>query len=268
MRINTNVSSMFTRNYLNQSSDKLNDVMERLASGSRINSAKDDAAGLAISTRMTSQISGMEVANRNVQDGISMLQTAEGGLETVTNILHRMRELAVQADNGTNSTSDITALDAEFDALTSEIDNIAGKTEFNGKKLLDGTLASVDLHIGQGSGDTMTVNLADATSGTLLAAGADITTDAQTAISTIDTALDLVSTARSGLGASMSRLEFTSDNLTSMGTNLSAARSRIADADMAKESSELTKQRILNQSSLAMLSQANQQPQSVLSLLG
>ena len=268
MRINTNISSQFTQMHLNNANDKLNQVMERLASGSRINSAKDDAAGLAISTRMTSQIRGMDVAARNAQDGISMLQTTEGGLATVNNILQRMRELAVQSDNGTNSSTDQAALQAEFAQLGAEIENISTTMDFNGISVFAGT--TVSLHIGSDSGDTMNVAIAAMDTAALGISTDDISTaaGAAAAITNLDSALQDISDERANLGASMNRLEFTIDNLNTMNTNLSAARSRIEDADMAKETSELTKQRILSQSGLAMLSQANQNPQMVLSLLG
>ena len=279
MYINTNISSIKTRFYLSGNQDELMKAQERLSSGMRINSAKDDAAGLAISSRMTTQIEGMSVAGRNAQDGISMLQTSEGGLSTVNNILQRMRELAVQANNGTNGASDVQALQNEIDALVSEVANISGSLDFNNIDLYagDGTPGSnvaqtITLHIGQGATETMTVLLGQMDTITLglnNAAGQalDLTTSASAAIAAIDTALQKVSDERAALGATMNRLEFTIDNLNTTSTNMSAARSRIEDADMAMETSNLTKQRILSQSSLAMLSQANENPSMVLSLL-
>jgi len=267
MIINTNVSSLKTRFNLGKTQQDLSSAMERLSSGKRINSAKDDAAGLAISTRMTSQVRGMDVAMRNAGDGISMLQTAEGALGSVSDILQRMRELAVQADNGTNSTSDKTALKGEFDQLASEIEHIAQSTSFNGVKLLNGTTATVTLHISDAATDTMTIGLDSIASASLFSGTMDISTDAQGAIGIIDTALDTVSSQRADLGSSMNRLGFAIDNLSVTRNNLTAARSRIEDADMAEEMSRLTRDRILSQSATSMLAQANQQPQLVLNLL-
>ncbi|QST02353.1 flagellin FliC (plasmid) [Pontibacillus sp. ALD_SL1] len=273
MYINTNINSQLTRVSMAETQDRLNNVMERLSSGLRINSAKDDAAGLAISTRMTSEISGMSIAARNAQDGISMLQTAEGGLSTVTSILQRMRELAIQSDNGTNSATDRAALQDEFAALGAEIENISTSSKFNGILLFDGDgsggAKTVTLHTGSGASDTMDVMLGQIDTTVLTIAADDISTSAgaQTALGTLDAALQIVSDERASLGASMNRLEFTINNLNTMGTNLSAARSRVLDADMAAESSNLTKEKILSQSSLQMLKQANSNPQMVLGLL-
>ena len=270
MFINTNVSSQVTQSYLNKANNQLGKVMEQLSSGKRINSAADDAAGLSIATRMSSQISGMDVAKRNANDGISMLQTAEGALGSVSNILQRMRELAVQANNGTYSATDKDALQAEFSQLNDEISTIAKNTSFNGNTLIDTAAGKAfTLHVGQGSGDTLTVTLnsADTAAGALATAALNIKTDAAGAIGALDTALDKVSGERANLGSYMNRLEFTIDNLTTNSNNLSAARSRVEDADMARVASELTKQQVLTQSGIAMLAQANQAPQSVLSLL-
>ena len=270
MFINTNISSLVSRSNLNKANSGLNDVMQQLSSGKRINSAKDDAAGLAIATRMQSRSNGMEVAMRNANDGISMIQTAESALGSVSNILQRMRELSVQANNGTNSSTDKSSIKAEMDQLVSEIGNIATKTEFNGVKLLDGTGTSVTLHIGNDSADTLAVSLSSATTTNLGVDTLDVTTatGAADAITAITTALDTVSSARAEFGAFQNRLEFTIDNLSSSRTNLEASRSRIEDADMAKASSEMAKNRVLVQSGVAMLSQANQSPQMVLQLLG
>jgi flagellin len=268
MIINTNVSSLVTRNNLRKTNDALEATMQKLSSGKRINSASDDAAGLAIATRMSSQITGMNTATRNANDGVSLLQTAESAMGSVSDILQRMRELAVQADNGTYSASDKTNLKAEFDQLTSEIDHISSNTSFNGVKLLDGSTASVTLHISDAATDTMGISLQNMTSASLFAgATLDISTDAQGALDAIDTALDTVSTGRATLGSYQNRLNFTVDNLSTASTNLTAARSRIEDADMAEESSEMTRNKILTQSSIAMLAQANQNPQQVLQLL-
>jgi len=267
MIINTNVSSLVTRNNLRKTNDALQATMQKLSSGKRINSASDDAAGLAIATRMSSQITGMNTATRNANDGMSLVQTAESAMGSVSDILQRMRELAVQADNGTYSASDKTNLKAEFDQLTSEIDHIASNTSFNGVKLLDGSTAAVTLHISDAATDTMTVGLQSMTSTALTITGLDISTNAQAALTAIDGALDSVSTGRATLGSYQNRLGFTVDNLSTASTNLTSARSRIEDADMAAESSEMTRNKILSQSSIAMLAQANQNPQQVLQLL-
>ena len=270
MIINTNISSLVSRSNLNKANNNLNDVMQQLSSGKRINSAKDDAAGLAIATRMQSRSNGMEVAMRNANDGISMIQTAESALGSVSNILQRMRELAVQANNGTNSATDKTSIQSEIDQLVAEIGNIATKTEFNGVKLLDGSQANVTLHIGNEAGDTLDVALSNATAATLGVDALDVETNGTTtaaAITAITAALDDVSTARAEFGAFQNRLEFTIDNLSSGRTNLEASRSRIEDADMAKASSDMAKNKVLVQSGVAMLSQANQSPQMVLQLL-
>jgi flagellin len=267
MYINTNYNSLVSRGYLSSTNKDLTKTMERLSSGKRINGASDDAAGLAISTRMTAQIRGMDVATRNAQDGISMIQTAESAMGSVSDILQRMRELAVQADNGTYAASDVASMQGEFDALLSEIDHIAETTSFNGINLIASGGASVTLHISDKFDDTLTVDFAAMDTTTLSITGLALSGNAQTVIDTIDTALDTVSTERGNLGASINRLDFVVDNLVSAKNNTSASRSRIEDADMAAEMSELTKQQILQQSTMAMLSRANSQPQGVLSLL-
>lgn len=283
MNINTNISSIVTRSYLSQNQASLEGAMERLSSGKRINSAADDAAGLAIASRMTTTVIGKEVATRNANDGISLIQTAESALGSISNILQRMRELAVQADNGTNSASDKASLQAEITQLLSEIQNTATKTSFNGISLLDGTTPNVTLHVGNGAADTLSFSIGD--NQTTALGHAELTLDAldvtgttnvittgsangaQDAILAIDAALDQVSAKRAEFGALQNRLEFTVDNLTSSKSNTEAARSRIEDADMAAETSNMTKQRVLVQSAIAMLSQANQSPQMVLQLL-
>jgi len=267
MIINTNVSSLITRNNLRKTNDALQATMQKLSSGKRINSASDDAAGLAIATRMSSQITGMDTATRNANDGVSLLQTAESAMGSVSDILQRMRELAVQADNGTYSSGDKTNLQAEFSQLTKEIDHIATNTSFNGVKLLDGSTASVTLHISDAASDTMGIDLQNMSTASLSIGSLDISSDAQGALTAIDTALDTVSTGRATLGSYQNRLGFTVDNLSTASTNLTSARSRIEDADMAAESAEMTRNKILSQSSIAMLAQANQNPQQVLQLL-
>jgi flagellin len=252
--------------------------MQRLSSGLRINSAKDDAAGLAISDRMTSQIKGMGQAVRNSNDAISFAQTAEGALGEMTNILQRMRELSVQSANGTNSSDDRTALNSEFSELTSELDRIVDTTKFNGQNLLDGTYASSNaavFQVGANAGEKISVAIGNmdttALSGggtTINAAAIDSAAGASTAISAIDGALNQVDSLRGTLGAKQNRFESTIANLNNVSENLSAARSRIVDADIATETSEMTKMNILQQAGVSILAQSNQTPQLALSLLG
>lgn len=285
MNINTNISSISTRSFLNSNQGALEKAMERLSSGKRINNAADDAAGLSIVTRMYTQTRGKEVAMRNANDGVSLIQTTESALGSISNILQRMRELAVQADNGTYSAKDKTALQSEMTQLIDEIGKIASTTHFNGINLLNSASGSVTLHIGDSASDTLNFDLIDArttviggTSGggaTLYVGDIDVSDSAlvgtlshsQVAINIIDTALNEVSSKRAQLGALQNRLEFTIDNLSASKTNTEAARSRIEDADMAAESSNMTKQNVLVQSSVAMLTQANQAPQQILQLL-
>ncbi len=268
MKINTNVVSLSTQNLLRKSSQGLEKSMERLSSGKRINSASDDAAGLAIATRMDSKIRGMEVGVRNSNDGISAAQTAESALGSITNILQRMRDLTVQSANGTNTADDKDALDTEFGQLKKEIDHIAENTTFNGVELLraDG---SIGIQLSDVKNDTMSIDTIAATSSDLgvtgtIGDGAD-TTDT---LDQIDAALKTVSNQRAEYGANLNRLNFNIDNISSASTNLSSAKSRIEDADMSKEVSEMTKNKILQQSGMAMLSQANQNPQMVMQLIG
>lgn len=268
--INTNVASLNAQRNLNSSQGLLNRSMQRLSSGLRINSAKDDAAGLGISDRMTSQIRGLNQAARNANDGISLAQTAEGALNETTNLLQRMREIAVQAGNDTNSTEDRASLQAEFDQLVEEIDRIATTTEFNGTAVLDGTFVGGIFQIGANAGQTITVAIGDAQSAAL-GVGAltvDSNANAGLAITAIDAGIITVDTIRGELGAVQSRLESTIANLTNVSENLSASRSRILDADIAMETSAMTKGNILQQAGVAVLAQANQTPQLALSLLG
>ncbi len=275
--IGSNISSLRASNASAKAQDALSTAMERLSTGKRINSAKDDAAGLAIASSMTSQIRGMNQGIRNANDGISMAQTAEGALDEVTNMLQRMRELTVQSQNGTYSDTDKTNIKSEMTALSAQIGSVLTNTEFNGKKLFTGANASVTIQAGANASDTVTMSF-----GQLGAAGDAITTaravdvtvaDAGTAgtddyLTKFDDALAQVATARSGLGAAQNRLESAVNNLTSNATNLSDARSRIEDADFSAESTNLAKAQILSQASTAMLSQANQSQQGVLKLLG
>jgi flagellin len=249
--------------------------MQRLSSGLRINSAKDDAAGLAISDRMTSQIRGMNQAVRNSNDAISFAQTAEGALGEMTNILQRMRELSVQSANATNSDDDRTALNSEFTELRSELDRIVDTTKFNGKNLLDGTYSGSNaamFQVGANEGEQISVAIGTvATSASGLALSGTSVTSAGAAggaITAIDGALNTVDSLRGTLGAKQNRFESTIANLNNITENLSAARSRIVDADIATETSEMTKMNILQQAGVSILAQSNQTPQLALSLLG
>jgi len=270
--INTNIGAMKATNSANAASKMLGTAMERLSTGKRINSAKDDAAGLAIATTMTSQVRGMNQGIRNANDGISMAQTAEGALSEVTNMLQRVRELSVQAASETYSDDDRTNLQTEIDALQTQMTNVLTNTEFNGNKLFDGTAGTagvVKIQTGANSTDTVSLTFSDlsAVSGaTYSVAGADGSA-ATTTMATVDTQLDAISSARASLGASQNQLESAVNTMTTGSTNLSDARSRIEDTDYSAETTALAKAQILSQASSAMLAQANQSQQSVLSLL-
>ena len=275
--INTNTAATLTANALAKNERAMSQAMERLSTGVRINSASDDAAGLAISSRMTSQINGLNQAVRNANDAISMVQTADGALVEVTNMLQRMRELAVQGASGTNTgTNDMAALNTEFEALRDEVFQIVDDTQWNGATLLDGNVAgstdqTVDFQVGANASQTVTIDFGDfetASFGTFTAAhDIDAAGEANTAIGIIDTALTTVNTKRADFGAAINRLEYTADNLANVSQNTSASRSRILDADYASETTELARTQIIQQAGTAMLSQANQQAQSVLALL-
>jgi flagellin len=270
MRINNNLMAMNTHRQLGINSTSTAKSMEKLSSGYRINRAGDDAAGLAISEKMRGQIKGLNQASRNSQDGISMIQTAEGALNETHSILQRMRELAVQSSNDTYVTADRAAMDKEYQALVLEIDRISDETEFNTQKLWDGTTAAVDFQVGANVGQKITFTFSNQDAATILGAAAvDITTKAtaQTELGKVDTAISAVSTTRADLGAVQNRLEHTIKNLDTASENLQASESRIRDVDMAKEMMEFSKNNILNQAAQAMLAQANQAPQGVLQLL-
>ena len=276
--INTNTNALIARDALSKVDRKLATEMERLSTGKRINSAKDDAAGLAISNRMTSQIRGLDQAVRNANDAISMLQTADGATIEITNMLQRMRELAVQSRNDTNNTTDREFLDLEFQQLASEVTRIADTTEWNAKNILNTTTTFV-FQIGANSGQTVSLSIgnfqASASSasnatdgiGYGTAGGISTGTDADSAISAIDDALDYIASGRATLGATINRLAYTIDNLTNVSVNTSQSRSRILDTDFAKETADLARDQIVKQAATAMLAQANQQPQTILSLL-
>ena len=273
LRINTNVAALNAHRQLSMNDDNLSKSLQRLSSGLRINSAADDAAGLAISQKMEAQTRGLNQAQRNAQDGISVLQTAEGALSTTQSVLQRMRELAVQAANDTLTTADRSNISTEMGQLSSELDRIATATDFNTKKLLDGTQAvgGLTFQIGANSGQTLNVTIGTATSTalTLQTGNIDVSSSgsARTTITNIDSALTVISTQRASLGASMNRLQNVTANLGIQSENISAANSRVRDLDMAAEVVNMSKNQILTQSAQAMLSQANQSSQGVLSLL-
>jgi flagellin len=276
MSILTNTSSLQAQKNLQKTSASLSANFSKLSSGQRINTAADDAAGLAISERMKSNMRSMSQAERNANDGISLLQTAEGALNENTGIMTRMRELAMQSANGTLGTTERGMLQKEFSQLTTEIDRIANTTEFNGRKLLNGDNASFSFHVGIGSGADANTDIIEATmvtsSSTALGLNAlDISgedaTGATAALEAIDLALTSTSEARADLGATQNRLQVTVSNLQTANTNLAAANSRIRDVDVAEESAAMTKNNVLSQAGIAVLSQANQLPSMALSLL-
>lgn len=280
MIINHNKTAMTAHRHLLHHQRLQHSSMERLASGLRINRAGDDAAGLAISEKMRGQIRGLNQAVRNAQDGISLIQTAEGALNETHAILQRMRELAAQAANDTNTTSDRVALQTEINQLIAEIDRIGNSTQFNTQTLLDGSRSNgknrFSFQIGANAGQSMTIEIADMRSMALHISKEpnsqfflDVTSHekATAALGRLDLAIEKVSSQRSSLGASQNRLQFTISNLLNTSENLQAAESRIRDVDMAREMIEYTKRTILSQTALAMLAQANQQAQSILRLL-
>lgn len=276
MRIQHNISALNTHRNLAFNTSQSAKNLEKLSSGYKINRAGDDAAGLAISEKMRAQIKGLDMATKNSQDSISLIQTAEGALNETHSILQRMRELAVQSRNDTNENLDRTFLQDEIKQLTSEIDRIANTTEFNEKTLLKGDLAAsgtaLTFQIGANEGQTMKLAIKDMRT-TALASGGALTVNiatgggASAAIVEIDKAIKTVSTQRSALGAVQNRLEHTINNLGAASENLTAAESRIRDTDMAAEMMAFTKNNILTQAAQSMLAQANQQPQGVLQLL-
>ena len=270
MIINHNMNAMNAHRNMGINNNNAAKAMEKLSSGLRINRAGDDAAGLAISEKMRGQIRGLDQASRNAQDGISLIQTAEGALNETTNILQRMRELSVQAANDTNATSDRDAIKTELDALQKEISRIADTTKFNGKELINAS-GSMNIQVGANAGEIITIAFATMTADGLDVSNAVVTVgstaDANSLTKAIDSALVKVSTQRAKFGALQNRLEHTIKNVDNTSENLQSAESRIRDVDMAKEMMNFSKNNILNQAAQAMLSQANQQPQNVLQLL-
>jgi len=294
--VNTNINASVAQNALARNERAMNTAMERLSTGQRINSASDDAAGLAISSRMTSQIRGLDVGIRNANDAISMISTADGALVEVTNMLQRMRELALQAGTGTTTSADRDYLNQEYKNLILEIERIAQNTQWNGKSILEGTAngssSTVKFQVGANGGQTVAVNFGNISQsgGTIFAnfeqsagfagnigadagwhisastAAAGITT-ASAAMTKIDSAITVVNSQRASFGAAMNQLTYAVDNLSNVKVNAEASRSRVLDTDYAKETSELARTQIIQQAGTAMLAQANQLPQTVLSLI-
>lgn len=286
--VNTNVGASIAQNALMKNERDMNTAMERLSTGSRINGAKDDAAGLAIASRMTSQIRGLDMGIRNANDAISMLQTADGAMIEVTNMLQRMRELALQSSNGTTTEDDRNYLNAEYANLITEMERIANNTQWNGRAILQGDAnaagdSTVKFQVGANGGQTVAVDFGDisqsggatfqafSAAATTAAISAQTTASAITtgtaAVNAIDSAITAVNTQRATFGAAVNQLTYAIDNLASVKVNAEASRSRILDADYAKETSELARTQIIQQAGTAMLAQANQLPQTVLSLL-
>ncbi len=273
LRVNTNIASMNAQRSLASTTERLQSNFRRLSTGLRISTAADDAAGLAISERFRAQIRSTNQAIRNAQDGISMTQTGEGALNEVSNILIRLRELAMQASNGTVSDADRNTLDQEFQDLIQEIDRIAQSTSFNGVKLLDGTGSTIQFQVGIGTNasvDTIQLSTSDTLASTLglstLSVGSSA--DFSLALTSVDNAINTVSRVRGQFGAIQNRLTTTIENLRIQAENQSAAESRIRDVDVAEETAALTRNSILQQAAISILSQANTQPQSALQLLG
>ncbi|WP_409278288.1 flagellin domain-containing protein [Pseudomonas defluvii] len=280
LTVNTNVTSLGVQKNLNRASDALSTSMTRLSSGLKINSAKDDAAGLQIATRMTSQIRGQTMAIKNANDGISIAQTAEGAMQEQTNILQRMRELAVQSRNDNNSASDRDALNKEFAAMSDELTRIADSTQLNGKNLLDGSASTMTFQVGSNSGsmnqisidlngkfDAATLTVDKATIAITGTTSDEAQASFELAITNIDAALQTINDKRADLGAAQNRLSSTINNLQNINENAEAARGRVQDTDFAAETAQLTKQQTLQQASTSVLAQANQLPSAVLKLL-
>ncbi len=266
--INTNASALRAQNASRMADKQLSMSMARLSSGKRINSGKDDAAGLAIATRMDANVRGFSQAIRNANDGISLAQTGEGALQETSNILVRMRELAVQSANGTNAVSDRTAMQTEVTALIGQLDDIANRTTFNGLPLMNAA-TTINIQTGADTGQTVSIAFADMTSTGLGVGAVSLTSQAgaSSAMATLDTAINSVASQRATLGAAMSRLDSTVNNLSVTNTNLSEAKSRIEDTDYSVETTKLASAQILSQASTAMLAQANQSQQGVMNLL-
>jgi len=271
MVINTNIASINATRQLDASSREQSVSMERLTSGLRINRSADDAAGLAVATRMTSQIMGTDQAVRNANDGISLAQTVDGAADEMSNMMQRQRELTIQSLTGTYNDTDRAAMDAEYQALNAELDRIQTVTTFNDVNVLDGSVASVDIHVGwqDAAEDSIALSTIDgATIATNVGATSiDTAVNAAAAITVLDTELESLASQRSDVGAGQNRLEYTISNLQNVSENISAARSGIQDADFAKESANLARSQVLQQAGMSMLAQANANGQNVLSLI-
>jgi len=273
--INTNVNAQFAQTALTVSSRAQTTAMQQLSSGKRINSGKDDSAGLAMTETMTGQIRGLNMAVRNANDGVSLLQTAEGAMIEQTNMLQRMRELAVQASTDTTTASDKGSIDLEFQALLKEIDRVGGSTQWNGKNVLDATggttLGTYNFQVGANQGQTVSVVIGSMSSTGKLSdistQSVTTTTVAGSAITKIDLAIAAVASQRATIGAGMNRLTYAADNLANVSQNAQESRSRILDTDYASSTTALSRAQIISQAATAMLAQANQQSQSVLALL-
>ena len=269
LRVNTNVASMTAQRNLGAVTSRLQGNFSRLSSGLRIATAADDAAGLGISERMRAQVRSLTVAGRNAQDGVSLAQTAEGAMQEISNNLGRMRELAVQASNGTLNTQDRATLNTEYQALTAEIDRIATQTEFNGVNLLDSS-ATTSIQVGAQAGETITLTFSDvstATTGLSLSGNVLTAAAANTELTTLDTAIDKVTSARGSMGATQNRMQSAISSIANARENLAAAESRIRDVDVAMETADLSRNSIMQQAATSVLAQANVQPQLALSLL-
>ena len=271
LRVNTNISSLTSQRHLTNVTERLQGNFERLASGLRIARAADDAAGLGISERMRAQLASLSQAARNGQDGVSLVQVAEGTLHEVNSNLIRMRELAMQAANGTLNTGDRLVVDAEFQLLVQEIDRTSGTAVYNGINLLNNSAGTVNIQIGVAAGDIITLNLADTTSTSLGLSGASFNlttaTNASGVLNPIDSAVDTIAMTRGELGSAQNRIESSIRSLRNSHTNLAAAESRIRDVDVAFETADLTRNTIMQQAAVSVLSQANLQPQIALALL-
>jgi len=271
--INTNVSAMYSQNAMKTNARAMSTAMEQLSTGTRVNSAKDDAAGLAIGQNMTSQIRGLNMAVRNLNDGINMMQTAEGAMIEQSNMLQRMRELAVQAMNGTYSSTQRGYLDLEFQALSSQVDDISNDTMWNDQVLLNADTTNTSgvftFQAGQASGQTISVTIGDMGVSALGISGETISTydDAASALVAIGSALETINEQRATIGAGINRMEYAADNLTNVSSNATQSRSTIMDTDYALATTQLAKTQIIQQAATAMLAQANQQPQQVMQLL-
>ena len=274
-KINTNVNALTATNALTKNSRDMQLTMQRLSTGQRINGASDDAAGIAIATSMTAQINGLNAAVRNANDGISLLQTADGALSETSSLLQRMRELAVLAVNDTYSSAQKTAMSTEYVALSSQIADIASNTQFNGTKILDGnggltgTTSQYTFQVGANNAQTISVIITSQGLAILGLTGTTIATAANAAaqIALIDTAIGTLNTQRSTIGAAVNRLTHAVDNLSNVAQNVTESRSKIADTDYAQATSDLARQQIIQQAGTAMLAQANQMPSMVLALL-